>query len=130
METTHGLIEPMRDVNDARPRDGIEADLEAVFLEHFPRVAAILTRLVGDRDQAEELGNEVFWKLYRNERALLLSGNVAGWLYRTATRAGIDVIRASTRRSRHEQAAALASQGGGLQQSSQLEVARVDSIDA
>ncbi|MDQ2843104.1 MAG: hypothetical protein M3Y72_19100, partial [Acidobacteriota bacterium] len=108
MEATHGLTHPMGDVSNVRSRDGLEAEFEAVFLSHFPRVVGVLARLVGDRNQAEELGNEVFWRLYKHERALVLSGNVAPWLYRTATRAGIDAIRASTRRSRYEQAVALA----------------------
>ena len=105
---------------DARSQVDTDADFETVYLEYFPQVASILNRLTGDRHQAEELANEVFWRLYRDQRALLLGGNVAGWLYRTATRAGIDALRAFTRRGRYERAAASHAGGDGLQPGSQL----------
>ena len=111
----------MGDAAETRYRSDKEADFEAIFLEHFPRIAGLLTRLTGDRNQAEELANEVFWKLYNNEPALLLRGNIAGWLYRTATRVGIDSLRASTRRSRYEQTAASNVPGDGLRDAAQLE---------
>ena len=41
------------------------AEFEAVFLEHFPRVLGVLTRLTSDRGRAEDLANEVFMKLYK-----------------------------------------------------------------
>ena len=119
MEATHSL--GRGDAADARSQVAADADFEAIFLEHFPRVAGILSRLTGDRDQAEELANQVFWRLYRDQRALLLSGNVAGWLYRTATRAGIDALRAGTRRGRYERAAALDRGPDGLAEDSQLQ---------
>ncbi len=101
-------------------RAGADLDFEAIFLEHFSRVAGILTRMLGDRSQAEEIAGEVFWRLYRDERKLLLTGKVAPWLYKTATRAGIDAIRASTRRSRYEQAALFEKRASGVEESGPL----------
>lgn len=82
-------------------------EFEALFLAHYSRIVSVLRRMLGDRGQAEELASEVFLKLYRQRLALRSDGNVPGWLYRTATNAGIDALRATARRNRLEQAAAL-----------------------
>jgi RNA polymerase sigma factor (sigma-70 family) len=81
-----------------------EADFRAVFLQHYARIVAILMRLVGDGAHAEEIANDAFWRLYRQPE-LQVDSNVGGWLYRTATNLGIDALRVSGRRRRHEQAA-------------------------
>lgn len=80
---------------------------EAVFLQNYPRVVAVLYRIVGDRAQAEELADDVFMKLYRNPLPPNHGHNVGGWLYRTATRLGIDHLRAAASRQRYEHQAGL-----------------------
>ena len=82
-----------------------ESAFEALFLEHYPRVVGVLMRLVGERAQAEELANDVFWRAYRQHDLFGSKGNVGGWLYRTATNLGIDSLRASARRRHYEDAA-------------------------
>src|SRR5215470_8866717 len=82
-----------------------EAEFRSIFLEHYSRVVGVLTRLLGERARAEELANDALWRLYTQPRSPEMNGNVAGWLYRTATNLGIDALRASTRRSRYENAA-------------------------
>jgi len=106
VEATQGLTQPV--IGAAGSCDATEADseFEAIFLEHYKRVLGILIRLVGDRPQAEELANEVFWKLSRQSARWLLTNNVGGWLYRAATRAGIDALRSASHRTRYEHAAA------------------------
>ncbi|HEU5335698.1 MAG TPA: sigma-70 family RNA polymerase sigma factor [Terriglobales bacterium] len=83
-----------------------EGEFEAVFLEYYARVAGVLMRLLGDRTCAEELANDVFWKLYRTPPAGGVDERVGGWLYRTATNLGIDALRAGARRHKYEEAAA------------------------
>ncbi|HEV2117347.1 MAG TPA: sigma factor [Terriglobales bacterium] len=83
-----------------------EAEFEAVFLEHYPRVTGVLLRLLGDRTRAEELANDVFLRLYRTASRGEVDGKVGGWLYRTATNAGIDALRAVARRRKYENEAA------------------------
>lgn len=84
-----------------------ESEFEAVFLEYYQRVLGVLTRLTGNRAQAEELANDVFWRLSRQPASWLLTNNVGAWLYRTATHAGIDALRAANHRRRYEETAAL-----------------------
>lgn len=79
---------------------------EAVFLDHYARVIGVLMRLLGDRTRAEELANDVFWKLYRASTLGEVDGRVGSWLYRTASNLGIDALRAGARRRKYEDAAA------------------------
>lgn len=79
-----------------------DSAFEAIFLEHYSRVRSVLMRVVGNPSQAEELANEVFWRLSRQR---LRGNNVGAWLYRTAVYAGIDALRASRHRERYENAA-------------------------
>lgn len=81
-----------------------EAEFRAVFLQHYSRILSILVRLLGDRSRAEEVANDAFWRLYR-QPALQIDGNIGGWLYRTATNLGIDILRSSVRRRQLEEAA-------------------------
>jgi len=78
---------------------------EALYLEHHDRVVSVLLRVVGDRTQAEELANDVFWRLYRQPIVPGPDGNVGGWLYRTSTNLGIDALRAAARRRVYERSA-------------------------
>lgn len=82
-----------------------ESAFQQFFLDHYPRVATILLRILGERARAEELASDLFWKLYRDRR-LPAEGNLAAWLYRAATNAGIDALRADARRVHYERAAA------------------------
>ena len=76
---------------------------EKFYFEHYARVVSVLFRLTSSRTEAEDLANEVFWKLYRRQLLPNPDGNVAGWVYRTATNLGIDcVLRKNARRRQHE----------------------------
>ncbi len=80
-----------------------QSDFEAVFSEHYARVYGVLFRLLGDRDEAEDLTVETFWRLW--ERAPRESDHLGGWLYRVALRLGYNSLRAARRRLRYEAAA-------------------------
>lgn len=79
------------------------AAFEALFVQYYTRVYAVLFRLVGDRAEAEDLTLETFWKLWQQPPPH--ADNLAGWLYRVATRLGYNALRAAQRRQRYEQAA-------------------------
>lgn len=84
-----------------------ETAFERVFREYYGRIVGALQRMVGDRSQAEELASEAFLRLYVRPEAEEDYENIGGWLYRTATRLGIDFLRSAGRRARREQEAAL-----------------------
>ena len=81
-----------------------ERAFETIFHEHYPKVYAILFRLTGDRYEADDLAADTFWRLW--ERPPAQDENLAGWLYRVATRLGYNTMRAGQRRERYTAAAA------------------------
>ncbi|MBN1429504.1 MAG: sigma-70 family RNA polymerase sigma factor [Anaerolineae bacterium] len=79
---------------------GDEAGFEELFQRHYDMVYGVLFRLVGTRQEAEDLAQEVFFKLYK--RPLQHGENIAGWLYRVATNMGYNALRANHRRYQRE----------------------------
>ena len=90
-----------------RLEQGDEASFETLFHRHYDRVYGLLFRLLGNRDEAEELVQEVFLKLYRHAFAQQMFAkrpfggtpphNLSGWLYRVATNEGYNAIRGRQR---------------------------------
>jgi len=85
-----------------------QAPVEALFREHYRRITGLLARLTGDRSQAEEIAADVFCKLSRKPALLEGCEDLTAWLYRVATNAGFDALRAGSRRRRREEAAGFA----------------------
>lgn len=89
-------------------KTGVEGDnhsgrFESLFQEYWNRIFNLLFKLVGDRDDAEDLALEVFWRLYK--RPPRDRDNLGGWLYRVATRLGYNAVRDRNRRRRYEEQA-------------------------
>lgn len=82
-----------------------ETAVEALYREHHPRIVALLARIVGDRQQAEDIAADVFCKLSQRPAAIGGCDNPTAWVYRVATNAGLDALRKhGRRRLREEQA--------------------------
>lgn len=81
-----------------------ESTYEALFFQHYTAVYNIVFRLTGDAHEADDLTAETFWRLWQRPPAR--DENIAGWLYRVATRLGYNALRAGRRRDAHESAAA------------------------
>jgi len=111
MGTARGIVsemsqkpQPARDFA-AAGHESAAPTFEKLYLEHYSRIISVLVRLLGDPAQAEELANDVFWRLYRQRTTLRPDGNIGGWLYRTATNLGIDALRSAARRRQYEHSA-------------------------
>jgi RNA polymerase sigma-70 factor (ECF subfamily) len=89
--------------SQAAQEGGSEAGFEAVFHTHWSQVVQVLARLVGDPAEAEDLALDAFWRLYRHPPRQ--EQNLGGWLYRVATRLGLNALRARQRRQRYEESA-------------------------
>jgi RNA polymerase sigma-70 factor (ECF subfamily) len=85
---------------DAHPAEDLSPDFEAFFTANWSRLAGMLFSLVGDREEAEDLALETFWRYYR--RPPRSQDNVIGWLYRTAMNLGLNALRARRRRANYE----------------------------
>jgi len=88
-------------------QQGDTASFEALFHQHYDRVYGLLFRLVGNRTEAEDLLQDVFFKLYNHAYSGRFSSkkrahNISAWLYRAATNAGYNAIRSRTRRQKRD----------------------------
>jgi RNA polymerase sigma-70 factor (ECF subfamily) len=88
-----------RSVAGTAPAD---ESFESIFLHHWSVIYAVLFRLVGTREEAEDLAQEVFLRLYRKPLSTGRANNVGGWLYRVATNLGYNALRGRRRRDNRE----------------------------
>ncbi|MGV9241689.1 RNA polymerase sigma factor [Streptomyces nigra] len=83
-------------------------DVEAVFRAEYGRAVAVLVRLLGDIDLAEEAVQDAFTTALERWRRTGVPPSPAGWIITTARNRAIDRLRReATRDGRHAQAALL-----------------------
>jgi len=85
----------------------------ALFRQHYDRVYQVLYRLVGD--QADDLAQEVFLRLYQRPPRET-GAELAGWLYRVATRLGYNALRGRRRWQNQRDSLGQQTWGQGWQQ--------------
>jgi RNA polymerase sigma-70 factor, ECF subfamily len=78
-------------------RAGDERSFEEAFRRHYATVYAILLRLTGLPEEAEDLTQEVFLRLYERPLQHHSEANIGGWLYRVASNTGFNALRARRR---------------------------------
>ena len=83
---------------------GEEAAFEALFRRYYPRVYGVAFRFLGDRDEAEDVAQEVFLKLH-GQRFPAGEQQLGGWLYRVAVNLCLNRTRGNGRRQLREVAA-------------------------
>lgn len=94
------------DLNKILARPAVDqTEFEALFHQYWPKVYAVLFRMVGERAEAEDLALEAFWRLYRRAPGLIPNGDPGGWLYRVATNLGLNALRSRKRRGFYEEQA-------------------------
>jgi RNA polymerase sigma-70 factor (ECF subfamily) len=86
----------------------VQADIEMTFRREYGRAVAVLTRLLGDLDLAEEAVQDAFTKAVQLWPGAGIPPSPAGWIITTARRGAIDRIRReSTRDARQLEATRL-----------------------
>lgn len=80
----------------------VRADLEQVFRAGYPRVVAIAARVLGSRDEAEDVAQEVFLTFGRSS---VPAGEAPGWLSVAAAHTALNHLRSGRRRAARERAA-------------------------
>jgi RNA polymerase sigma-70 factor, ECF subfamily len=111
MTSTHEQSKPGLPAAHAGPQESL--DFDAVFQEYWQRVCAVAYRLTGDPDESQDLALETFLRLHQAPPENMQ--NIGGWLYRVATRLGLNHLRARTRRWRYESAAGSSAGAQGLE---------------
>lgn len=81
----------------------VRADLEAVFRRDYRLVADVAARVLGSRDQADDVAQEVFLAF---GRSAVSAGEARGWLAVAAAHTALNLLRSGRRRTRREEAAA------------------------
>jgi RNA polymerase sigma-70 factor (ECF subfamily) len=90
------------------------ADIERVFREEYGRAVAVLTRVFGDIDSAEDAVQDAFTEAARRWPEAGLPPSPAGWIITTARNRAIDRLRREAARAdKHAQAALLHRPAGG-----------------
>jgi RNA polymerase sigma factor (sigma-70 family) len=84
-------------------RGTVRGDLEAVFRADYPRVVAVAARVIGDRDQAEDVAQEVFLAF---GRTAVPADEAFRWLSVAAVHTALNHLRTGRRRAARESAAA------------------------
>lgn len=86
----------------SRPPKVVRSDLEQVFREWYPRVVAVAARVLGSRDEAEDVAQEVFLTFGRSE---VPKGEAVAWLSVAAAHTALNHIRTGRRRAGREERA-------------------------
>jgi len=78
---------------------GVRPDLEQVFRAAYPRVVAVAARVLGSRDEAEDVAQEVFLTFGRSS---VPAGEATGWLSVAAAHTALNHLRTGRRRATRE----------------------------
>ena len=81
----------------------VRGDLEEVFRREYPRVVGVAARVLGSRDQAEDVAQEVFLSFGRSS---VPAGEARGWLSVAAAHTALNLLRSGRRRATREESAA------------------------
>ena len=84
------------------PTGAVRPDLEQVFRAAYPRVVAVAARVLGSRDEAQDVAQEVFLSF---GRSTVPGGQAEGWLCVAAAHTALNHLRSGRRRADREQAA-------------------------
>ena len=81
----------------------IRPDLEQVFRVAYPRVVAVAARVLGSRDEADDVAQEKFLTF---GRSAVPAGEAVGWLSVAAAHTALNHLRTGRRRASREEAVA------------------------
>jgi len=79
-----------------------ETAFEQVFKSHFKRLHAYAFTILRDEMEAEEMVQQVFFKLWERNENLSLTGSVSAYLYRAVHNESLNYIKHQKVRSSHQ----------------------------
>lgn len=78
--------------------EGNAAAFEELMLRYQPRLLNVITHIVGSRDQAEDLVQEVFLRVFRARKTYKPGAKFSTWLFTIANNVASNAIRTLARR--------------------------------
>ena len=85
-----------------RAINGDEAALRALWVEHAPRIDAVVRRLVGDPDQAADIAQEVWIQIFRALPTWRGDSQFSTWAHRIAVNRTLNALRTVRRLAKLE----------------------------
>lgn len=79
-------------------RDDNAAAFDELMLRYQNRLVTVLDHLVGRRDLAEDLAQEVFLRVYRARKRYVVGAKFSTWLYTIANHVAANALRSMSRR--------------------------------
>jgi RNA polymerase sigma-70 factor, ECF subfamily len=79
-------------------RDDNAAAFDELMLRYQNRLVTVLEHLIGRRDQAEDLAQEVFLRVYRARKRYVAGAKFSTWLYTIANHVASNALRSMSRR--------------------------------
>lgn len=83
-------------------REGSAAAFEELVARYQDRLVTVLEHVVGDRDQAEDLAQDVFLRMYRARKSYQPTAKFATWLFTIANNLALNAVRSRARRREHQ----------------------------
>ena len=74
-----------------------KGQVEAAYKQLFPMILAKCTRMLHDAEEANDVAQETFTRLWAKRRTIRDGQMVTSWLYRTSIRLAIDRLRLRVR---------------------------------
>jgi RNA polymerase sigma-70 factor (ECF subfamily) len=103
---TPGAVDGARERKEQAGVSGsVRADLEEIFRREYRRVVGVAARVLGSREQAEDVAQEVFLSFGRSSVPAAQAG---GWLSVAAAHTALNLLRSGRRRASREEAVAAA----------------------
>lgn len=83
-------------------RGAVRADLDEIFRRDYQRVVGVAARVLGSRDQAEDVAQDVFLSFGRSS---VPAEEAGGWLAVAAAHTALNLLRSGHRRASREETA-------------------------
>ncbi len=79
-------------------RDDNAAAFEELMMRYQGRVVTVLEHVTGNRDQAEDLAQDVFLRVYRARKRYVPGAKFSTWLFTITNNVGLNALRSRARR--------------------------------
>jgi len=101
---------PVREVRDVIHDQQLDKAFDRLFRTEYGAVLAIATRVLGDRDEAEDAAQDVFVSFHHQTTHAPDAPFAPAWLHAAAVHRALNILRGRRRRDVREQSDAIASE--------------------
>jgi len=103
-----------------------EAAYERVFKTHYKNLHAYAFTMLKDEDEAEEMVQQVFFKLWERSESLSFSGSIAAYLYRAVHNESLNFLKHQKVKTSHQLHVAYSMKNKSEQASGKLTTKELD----